>query len=69
LAAEHAVESSAYHFGSVHGGVPQLFGGRIFDPSMQVMTAKQKSALGGVVTIDREVTHGTPCFANTRVPV
>jgi uncharacterized protein (DUF433 family) len=26
-------------------------------------------ALAGVVTIDKEVLHGTPCFANTRVPV
>jgi hypothetical protein len=28
------------------------------------MTAEQKSALAGVVTID-----GTPCFAHTRAPV
>jgi uncharacterized protein (DUF433 family) len=33
------------------------------------MTAEQKSALAGVVTIDKEVMHGTPCFAQTRVPV
>ena len=33
------------------------------------MTAEQMSALAGVVTIDRTVMHGTPCFANTRVPV
>jgi Protein of unknown function (DUF433) len=33
------------------------------------MTAEQKSALAGVVTIDKEVMHGTPCFARTRVPV
>jgi uncharacterized protein (DUF433 family) len=33
------------------------------------MTAEQKSALAGIVTIDKEVMHGTPCFANTRVPV
>ena len=33
------------------------------------MTAEQKSALAGVVTIDKEVMHGTPCFAHTRVPV
>lgn len=31
--------------------------------------AEQRSALANVVTIDREVLHGTPCFANTRVPV
>ncbi len=33
------------------------------------MTAEQKNALAGVVTIDKEVMHGTPCFAQTRVPV
>ena len=33
------------------------------------MTAEQKSALADVVTIDKEVMHRTPCFANTRVPV
>lgn len=33
------------------------------------MTAEQKSALAGVVTIDEGVMHGTPCFAQTRVPV
>jgi uncharacterized protein (DUF433 family) len=33
------------------------------------MTAEQKSALAGVVTIDKEIMHGTPCFTNTRVPV
>ena len=31
--------------------------------------AEQKIALSGVVTIDKDVLHGTPCFANTRVPV
>jgi uncharacterized protein (DUF433 family) len=35
----------------------------------KAMTAEQKSALAGVVTIDKEVMHGTPCFAHTRVPV
>jgi uncharacterized protein (DUF433 family) len=35
----------------------------------KAMTAEQKSALARVVTIDREVMHGTPCFAHTRVPV
>lgn len=34
-----------------------------------VTIAEQRNALAGVVTIDREVLHGTPCFANTRVPV
>ncbi|MBM3726869.1 MAG: DUF433 domain-containing protein [Acidobacteria bacterium] len=33
------------------------------------MTVEQRSALAGVVTIDKDVLHGTPCFANTRVPV
>lgn len=32
-------------------------------------TAERRSALAGVVTIDQEILHGTPCFANTRVPV
>lgn len=35
----------------------------------KAMTAQQKSALAGVVTIDREVMHGTPCLAHTRAPV
>jgi uncharacterized protein (DUF433 family) len=34
-----------------------------------VTTAEQRSALAGVVTIDKEVLHGTPCFAGSRVPV
>ena len=34
-----------------------------------MVTAEQKSALAGVVTIDKEVMHGAPCFAHTRVPV
>ncbi len=43
-------------------------GGR--SPIMEsAMTAEQKNALAGVVTIDKEVMHGTPCFAHTRVPV
>jgi uncharacterized protein (DUF433 family) len=33
------------------------------------MTAEQMAALAGVVTIDKELMHGTPCFAQTRVPV
>ncbi len=33
------------------------------------MTAEQKNALAEVVTIDKEVMHGTPCFTGTRVPV
>ena len=31
--------------------------------------AEQRNALAGIVTIDKEVRHGAPCFANTRVPV
>jgi uncharacterized protein (DUF433 family) len=34
-----------------------------------VTITEQRSALAGLVTIDKEVLHGTPCFANTRVPV
>ena len=34
-----------------------------------VTIAEQRSALAGVVTIDKDVLHGIPCFANTRVPV
>ncbi len=33
------------------------------------MTAEQKSALADVVTIDKDIMGGTPCFAHTRVPV
>ena len=33
------------------------------------MTSDQKRALAGVVTIDKDVMQGTPCFAHTRVPV
>ena len=33
------------------------------------MTAEQKNALAEIVTIDKEVMHGTPCFTGTRVPV
>lgn len=31
--------------------------------------SEQTSALAGVVTIDKDVLHGTPCFAGSRVPV
>ena len=34
-----------------------------------VMRADQENALADVVTIDRDIMHGTPCFAHTRVPV
>ena len=33
------------------------------------MTADRRAALAGVVTIDQEIMHGTPCFTGTRVPV
>jgi len=33
------------------------------------MTAEQKNALARVITIDKEIMHGTPCFTGTRVPV
>jgi uncharacterized protein (DUF433 family) len=33
------------------------------------MTAEQRAALRGIVTIDSEIMHGTPCFTGTRVPV
>lgn len=33
------------------------------------MTAEQKASLAGVVSVDRSIMHGTPCFAGTRVPV
>ena len=33
------------------------------------MTAEQRTALAGVVSIDKDVVHGTPCFAGTRVPI
>ena len=32
------------------------------------MTIDQKNALAGVVSIDKDVMHGTPCFAHTRFP-
>ena len=33
------------------------------------MTAEKRAALAGIVTIDKEIMHGTPCFTGTRVPV
>ena len=33
------------------------------------MNAEQRSALAGVITIDKEIMHGVPCFTGTRVPV
>ena len=33
------------------------------------MTAEQRTALAGVITINKGILHGTPCFTGTRVPV
>ena len=33
------------------------------------MTTDQKAALANVIAVDKEIMHGTPCFAGTRVPV
>jgi uncharacterized protein (DUF433 family) len=33
------------------------------------VTAAQKAIIAGVVSIDPEIMHGTPCFTGTRVPV
>ena len=33
------------------------------------MTVDKRTALAGIVTIDKEIMHGTPCFTGTRVPV
>lgn len=33
------------------------------------MTVEQRTALAGVIAVDREILHGTPCFTGTRVPV
>jgi uncharacterized protein (DUF433 family) len=34
-----------------------------------VITADQKHTLAGVVSLDSDMMHGTPCFAHTRVPL
>lgn len=36
---------------------------------LENMTAEKRTALAGIVTIDQEIMHGTPCFTGTRVPV
>jgi uncharacterized protein (DUF433 family) len=36
---------------------------------LRVVTAEQKANLAGVVSVDPEIMHGTPCFTGTRVPV
>jgi uncharacterized protein (DUF433 family) len=33
------------------------------------MTAEQRHALESVISISKEIMHGTPCFSGTRVPV
>jgi uncharacterized protein (DUF433 family) len=33
------------------------------------VTAEQKASIAGVVSVDAEIMHGTPCFTGTRVPV
>ena len=33
------------------------------------MTSEKRATLAGIVTIDKEIMHGTPCFSGTRVPV
>ena len=33
------------------------------------MTDERRAALSGIVTIHKEIMHGTPCFTGTRVPV
>ena len=32
------------------------------------MTAEQRHALETVISINKEIMHGTPCFTGTRVP-
>jgi uncharacterized protein (DUF433 family) len=33
------------------------------------MTDEQRAALAGIIAIDKDIMHGTPCFSGTRVPV
>jgi uncharacterized protein (DUF433 family) len=33
------------------------------------VTVEQKTALGRTISIDKDVLHGIPCFAGSRVPV
>ena len=33
------------------------------------MTGDQRAALASAISIDKNVLHGTPCFAGSRVPV
>jgi uncharacterized protein (DUF433 family) len=38
-------------------------------PYLKGVTDEQKTSLAGVVSVNREIMHGTPCFTGTRVPV
>ena len=33
------------------------------------MTDEQRVALAGIIAIDKDIMHGTPCFSGTRVPL
>jgi uncharacterized protein (DUF433 family) len=33
------------------------------------MTPEQRNTLAGIISVDPNMMHGTPCFAGTRVPV
>lgn len=33
------------------------------------MTEERRTALASVISIDKEIMHGTPCFTGSRVPV
>ena len=33
------------------------------------MTVEQRTALTELVSIDREIMHGIPCFSGTRIPI
>jgi uncharacterized protein (DUF433 family) len=33
------------------------------------VTEHRKASLAGVVSVDPEIMHGTPCFTGTRVPI
>ena len=33
------------------------------------MTDEQRAALVGIIAIDKDIMHGTPCFSGTRVAV
>ena len=40
-----------------------------FPSKLKDMTAERRNALAAVVSVNKEIMHGTPCFAGTRVPV